>query len=123
MSQTKYLIIGSSHAGLSAMDVIRMYDEEGPLTIVSREKTLPYSPTVLPYVLSGQAEPESIFLRGPDYFKKHKTTFLNGTAVVGVNSSKNTVTLDSGDDIHYDKLLLATGSVPHLTTRRRCHAS
>jgi phenylglyoxylate dehydrogenase epsilon subunit len=112
MSQTKYLIIGSSHAGLSALEAIRMYDQEGPITIVSREKTLPYSPTVLPYVLSGQANPDRIFLRDQAYFDKNGATFLAGSAVVGVKPEENRVTLDSGDEIQYEKLLLATGSVP-----------
>ena len=112
MSQTKYLIIGSSHAGLSALTAIRMVDEEGSVTIVSKEKTLPYSPTVLPYVLSGQANPERIFLRDQAYFDKNKVNFLSGAAVVGLDSNTNTVTLDSGDKIQYEKLLLSTGSEP-----------
>jgi len=112
MSQTKYLIIGSSHAGLSALTAIRMVDEEGSIIMVSREKTLPYSPTVLPYVLSGQANPERIFLRDQAYFDKNKVNFLSGPAVVGLDSGANTVTLDSGDKIQYEKLLLATGSEP-----------
>jgi len=112
MSKTKYLIIGCSHAGLSAMEAIRMRDEKGPITIVSREKTLPYSPTVLPYVLSGMADPDQIFLRNEEYFKKKKTIFLKGSPVVSVDSDANSVLLDTGDEIHYEKLLLATGSVP-----------
>jgi len=43
--QTKYLIIGSSHAGLNAVDEIRVYDEEGLITMISKEDCLPYSPT------------------------------------------------------------------------------
>lgn len=112
MSQTKYLIIGSSHAGLSALDAIRMYDQKGSITIVTREKTLPYSPTVLPYVLSGQADPDRIFLRDQAFFDQNGAKFMNGSAVVGVKPAANTVTLDSGDEIQYEKLLLATGSVP-----------
>ncbi len=112
MSQTKYLIIGSSHAGLSALEAIRMADQEGPVTIVSREKTMPYSPTVLPYVLSGQADPDRIFLRDQEYFEKNGAVFVTGSAVVGVKTQENKVMLDSGEEIHYEKLLLATGSVP-----------
>ncbi len=112
MSQTKYLIIGSSHAGLSALDAIRMVDQKGSITIVTREKTLPYSPTVLPYVLSGQADPDRIFLRDQAYFDQNGAKFISGSAVVGVKPEKNSVALDSGDEIQYEKLLLATGSVP-----------
>ena len=116
MSQTKYLIIGSSHAGLSALEAIRMYDEDSPITVVSREKTLPYSPTVLPYVLSGQAKPDQIFLRDQAYFSQKGAAFLSGSAVTHVKPEENKVTLEKGMEIQYEKLLLATGSVPKIPT-------
>jgi phenylglyoxylate dehydrogenase epsilon subunit len=89
-----------------------MYDQKGSITIVTREKTLPYSPTVLPYVLSGQADPDRIFLRDQAFFDQNGAKFIKGSAVVGVKPAANAVTLDSGDEIQYEKLLLATGSVP-----------
>ena len=114
MSHTKYLVIGSSHAGLSAVDAIRLQDGEGPITMVSGEKCLPYSPTVLPYVVSGEVDPDRIFLRDQEYFNKFKVSFLNDSRVVGVDSDANMVTLESGNEIHYEKLLLATGAAPEL---------
>ena len=41
--QTKYLIIGSSHAGLTAAEEVRMHDTEGSLVMVTMEDCLPYS--------------------------------------------------------------------------------
>ena len=64
MLHTKYLIVGSSHAGLAAADAIRMRDEEGLLTLVTQENSLPYSPTILPYIVAGKVDPEKVFLRG-----------------------------------------------------------
>lgn len=110
MPQTKYLIIGSSHAGLSALDAIRTHDEQGAITMVSRENTVPYSPTILPYVVSGDVDPDNLSLRDPDYFEKMNVDFRNANAVVGVDTVKKTATLDSGEEIQYEKLLLATGA-------------
>jgi phenylglyoxylate dehydrogenase epsilon subunit len=110
MSQTKYLIIGSSHAGLSALDAIRTQDEEGAITIVSRENAVPYSPTILPYVVSGDVKPEKIGLRDADYFTKMNVTFQKNDAVVGLDVQKKTAKLASGDQIQYEKLLIATGA-------------
>lgn len=110
MSQTKYLIIGSSHAGLSALDAIRTLDEEGAITIVSREEAAPYSPTILPYVVSGDVKPENISLRDPDYFEKMNVTFRSNDPVVSVDTTKKVVKLTSGEDIQYEKLLIATGA-------------
>jgi phenylglyoxylate dehydrogenase epsilon subunit len=110
MSQAKYLIVGSSHAGLSALEAIRLQDEEGPITIVSREQTLPYSPTILPYVISGKKQVDAISLRDPSYFSDLNVRFKPDSAVVAVDPSKAIVTLESGETIQYEKLLLATGA-------------
>lgn len=110
MSQTKYLIIGSSHAGLSALDAIRTQDEEGAITLVSRENAPPYSPTILPYVVSGDVKSENLSLRDPDYFERRNVTFLKNDAVVSVDTTKKTVKLASGEAIAYEKLLIATGA-------------
>lgn len=110
MAQTKYLIIGSSHAGLSALDVIRAADEDGSIMIVTRENTLPYSPTILPYIISGDAVPEKINLRNSEYFDNLKASWKNNDAAVSVDTNKQTVTLESGDVVEYEKLLIATGA-------------
>lgn len=112
MSQTKYLIVGSSHAGLSAVEAIRLHDQEGPITLVSAEKVYPYSPTILPYVVSGDIRRERVFLRDQAYFDKQKIRFLNGSTVTAIQPGKKSVTLDSGKKITYEKLLLATGAAP-----------
>jgi phenylglyoxylate dehydrogenase epsilon subunit len=114
MNHTKYLIIGSSHAGLSALDAIRLQDKEGPLTLVTQENCLPYSPTILPYVLSGQTSPDKVFLRNEEALHHLRVSFKPGAKVVALNSGKHQVTLVSGESIGYKKLLLATGAEPML---------
>lgn len=110
MSHSKYLIVGCSHAGLTAMETIRLQDSEGSLTMVTRENRLPYSPTILPYVIAGQVPEKQIFLRDQACFDRLGVRLLKGTAVAGVDTAAKTVRLDSGDEIHYEKLLLATGA-------------
>jgi phenylglyoxylate dehydrogenase epsilon subunit len=115
MYHTKYLIIGSSHAGLSALDAIRLQDKEGSLTLVTQESCLPYSPTILPYVLSGQALPEKVFLRDQQSLDSLSVVFRPGAKVVDVDGKSRQVTLQSGVKIEYEKLLLGTGAAPKLS--------
>lgn len=110
MSQVKYLIIGGSHAGLSALEAIRFQDEEGEIAMVSREQSLPYSPTILPYVISGKKQTDTILLRDESYFTDLNVQFMPGSNVVAVNPAETTVALQSGETIRYEKLLLATGA-------------
>ena len=114
MQQTHYLIVGSSHAALAAVQAIRMHDEDGSVTVVSKDDALPYSPTVLPYVVSGRSDPQRVFLRDDDYFAKQKVNYLKGKAVTSIAATENLVCLSSGEQIAYEKLLLATGAAPQL---------
>lgn len=114
MQQTQYLIVGASHAALAAVQAIRMHDDKGSVTVVSKDDALPYSPTVLPYVVSGRSDPQRVFLRDDDYFAKHQVTYLKGAAVTGISVSDNRVSLSDGTQIGYEKMLLATGAAPQL---------
>ncbi|HNR13072.1 MAG TPA: FAD-dependent oxidoreductase [Thermodesulfobacteriota bacterium] len=110
--QTKYLIIGSSHAGLSAAEEIRVHDQDGTLTMISMENCLPYSPTILPYIVEGKVKPEIIYLRDEKYFKDNKITFLKGKKLVKLDTKASKAGLDDGSEISYEKILIATGSTP-----------
>lgn len=114
MQQTNYLIVGASHAALAAVQAIRMHDEAGTVTMVSKDDALPYSPTVLPYVVSGRSDPQRVFLRDDAYFEAHKVNYLKGKTVTAIAAAENRVSLASGEQIAYDKLLLATGAAPQL---------
>ena len=112
MEQTKYLVVGSSHAALEAVTAIRMHDPEGSLTLLTRDPHLPYSPTVLPYVVSGRSAPDGIFLRDEQFFADHQVKLKRGTALTALHPERNTAELADGSEIAYEKILLATGAAP-----------
>ena len=110
MLQTKYLIVGCSHAGLAALEAIRLQDETGAVTMVSKEPTLPYSPTILPYVICGEKQTDQINLRDQTFFDDLNVSFMPDRTVTGVDEAEKTVTLDSSEKVQYEKLLLASGA-------------
>jgi len=112
MPQTHYLIVGSSHAALEALAAIRMHDTAGSITLVTRDPHLPYSPTVLPYVVSGRSAPDNILLRDAAYFAAQQVTLRRGLALTAVDTTNNTAHFADGSSIGYAKLLLATGAAP-----------
>ncbi len=114
MTHTEYLIVGASHAGLSALQAIRMHDSDGRITLVTRDAALPYSPTVLPYVVSGRSTPDRVALKDDGWFEKHKVGFIRSAAVTSVDAAARRARLASGEEIAFDKLLLATGAAPIL---------
>jgi len=112
MDATKYLVVGSSHAALEAVQAIRMHDADGSLTLLTRDTHLPYSPTVLPYVVSGRSAPENVILRDEAWFGTQKVAYVRGRAVISLHVERNLAELDDGSEIAYEKLLLATGASP-----------
>jgi phenylglyoxylate dehydrogenase epsilon subunit len=112
MRHTDYLFIGASHAALAALHTLRMHDAEGAVTMVTRDSSLPYSPTVLPYVVSGRSVAERVFLRDDDYFRRHNVDYLRGTEVEAVAADRSAVRLAGGDEIAFGKLLVASGARP-----------
>jgi len=114
MQQTHYLIVGASHAALSALHAIRLHDAQGDVTLVTRDESLPVSPTVLPYIVSGRSDPGRVYLRDEDYFDRLKVNYRRGEAVSAVDTAQNSVRLADGSEIGFAKLLIATGAAPAL---------
>jgi phenylglyoxylate dehydrogenase epsilon subunit len=111
---SKYLIVGSSHAALEATTAIRLIDADGALTLLTRDAHLPYSPTILPYVVSGRSQPDNVVLRGQDYFNDNAIAFVPGASVVALDPTQSSLRLASGEIWQYDRLLIATGAAPML---------
>ena len=111
-----YLILGNSAAGLSAIDAIRQRDQDGPITVVSKEPGPTYSRVALPYVLSREKDLRQITLQGPEYYRANKVELIAGMGASGLDAKNKTVRLEGPDGrggrtIAYDKLLIATDSV------------
>ncbi len=112
MAHAQYLVVGSSHAALEAVSAIRMHDVDGSVTLVTRDSRLPYSPTALPYVVSGRLAASNVYLRAADYFAKQRVNYISDRTLARLRPERNVATLSDGDEIAYDKLLLATGASP-----------
>lgn len=110
----KYLLVGSSHAALEALRAIRQVDGEGRMAMLTRDARLPYSPTVLPYVVSGRSKAEAVTLRDPAFFAANDCAFVQGAVAAGLDTAKRRVTLASGEAWGYQRLLIATGSAPSI---------
>ncbi|MDR3243574.1 MAG: FAD-dependent oxidoreductase [Elusimicrobiota bacterium] len=108
----KYLIIGNCAAGSSAAEAIRKNDKSGTITILSNEDSPAYGRPLISYFLSGKVKAENMVYRDEDFYKSRKiSVFLNSQAEK-INIKEKTVKTVSGKKFDYDKLLIATGSIP-----------
>jgi NADPH-dependent 2,4-dienoyl-CoA reductase/sulfur reductase-like enzyme len=105
-----FVIIGGGAAGALAAESIRQAGFSGKVTVVSKEPYLPIDRIKLSKFLTSQAD--SIRLYQPDYLEKIKVNYMLGRTASQLNKNNNEITLDDGETIKYDKLLIATGGEP-----------
>jgi nitrite reductase (NADH) large subunit len=110
----RYVIIGTSAAGLAAAEVLRARDREGSITLISDEVHLPYSLPLLTYLLGREIKPDKVFLKTADYFTTWGLTPVLGEPVVQVDPEGHEVSLRGGQTVPYDRLLIASGARPRL---------
>ena len=109
---THHLILGAGPAGVIAAETIRKHAPGDAITIVGDEHEPPYSRMAIPYLLMGKVGESGTYLRkSASHFADLKIKLLQAS-VKRVDSAGRSVTLDSGDVIKFDTLLIATGSQP-----------
>lgn len=108
----KYLIVGASAAGISAARTIRAYDNAGEITVVTEENYRPYGRPLISYVLKGKVKIENTNYVSESFFEDNSVNFISGQKVVSIDSGAKRAKLGDGSTLDYDRLLIATGSVP-----------
>ena len=112
----KYVIIGGSAAGMGAIEAIREVDQVGAITLVSEELCPYYSRPMISELVSGKANFDKMKCRVDNFWKSHNVNALTGRKALQVNMSQQLVTLDKGEPVNFEKLLIATGGKPFVPT-------
>jgi len=107
--QTRYLIIGNSAGSIGAAEAIREVDEEGALTIISDEPYPAYSRPLISKYLMGERTLDEILFRPLDFYDRNNIIFLPGKKVSHLELDHQTVRLEGGEQIAWEKLLFAVG--------------
>ena len=105
----KYVVIGSSAAGINAVRELRKTDPAGEIVLVSKDKNV-YSRCILHQYLCGERTLERLNFAEPDFDRLYRVNWMRGREAVGLDREQKTLLLDGGEKLSYDKLLIATGS-------------
>ena len=105
----KYVVIGSSAAGINAVRELRKTDPAGEIVLVSKDKNV-YSRCILHQYLCGERTLERLNFAEPDFDRLYRVNWMRGREAVGLDREQKTLLLDGGEKLPYDKLLIATGS-------------
>lgn len=108
----RHLIIGAGAAGMTAAEVLRKQDPAASITVLDGEGEGPYARMAIPYLLSNQIGEDGTRLRrDPEHYRKLRIDVEKARAA-SLDSAARSVRLADGRTLPYDRLLIATGSVP-----------
>lgn len=109
---THHLILGAGPAGVIAAETIRKHAPTDRITIVGDEREPPYSRMAIPYLLMGKVGESGTYLRkSASHFADLQIKVVQAS-VKQVDAAGKTVTLEDGQVLGFDTLLIATGSRP-----------
>lgn len=108
----KYVIIGNAAAGIGTVEGIREYDKDGEILIISDEKYDTYSRPLISYWLKEAVTEENMRYRNADFYEKNNVKTMLDTKVIAIDPDKKEVVIEGGENVPYDKLMVATGSKP-----------
>ncbi|MEO5852741.1 MAG: FAD-dependent oxidoreductase [Nocardioides sp.] len=112
MSEQTYVVVGAGLAGAKAVEALREQGFDGRLVLVGAEDHLPYErPPLSKGYLTGDSTLQDATVHDRAWYDEHQVELRLGQAATSLDPAGHTVTVD-GEELAYDKLLLATGSSP-----------
>jgi NAD(P)H-nitrite reductase large subunit len=101
----RYVIIGGSIAGIAAAKSIRAKDAGAAIIMISKEKGKTYYRPMIPYLIE-KSDVDIAFLKDP---VEQYTIRMIYDLAISIDAEKRAVTLESGNIVQFDRLLIATG--------------
>ena len=105
------IIIGGGIAGISAAKAIREAAFDGSVLLMNGEGRAPYKRTKLSKHLASGFHRDAFRLQPPEWYHALRIHLLDAQAAQ-IDPTAKTLTLASGDRLHWGKLILATGATP-----------
>jgi 3-phenylpropionate/trans-cinnamate dioxygenase ferredoxin reductase subunit len=106
----RFVIVGAALAGASAAAALREGGFDGEIILIGAETQLPYNrPPLSKGYLRGQDRFEDQLVNPAAYYPEHRVTLRLGVRAEAVDPTRKVVSLERGEEVRYDRLLVATG--------------
>jgi 3-phenylpropionate/trans-cinnamate dioxygenase ferredoxin reductase subunit len=110
MTERPIVIIGGGLAGGNAAATLRDEGFTGPVVLISREPGVPFGrPPLSKTYLRSEESLDGWYVRPAGWYADHDVERRSGPTVTAVDPAAHTITLDSGEELSYSKVLIATG--------------
>ena len=105
----RYVVIGASAAGTSGIKELRKIDKDCEIILISKDKDI-YSRCILHHYLGGHRTIPQLNFVESNFEELYNVQWMKGLAATAVKPADKVVVLEDGQEVAYDKLLIATGS-------------
>ena len=114
-NKERLVVVGNGMAPGRALErLFEVCPDRFEVTIFNAEPRVNYDRIMLSPVLSGEKSFEQIVIHGDDWYQDRGITLHKGEKITSIDRVAKTVTSESGKTAAYDKLIIATGSVPFI---------
>jgi NADPH-dependent 2,4-dienoyl-CoA reductase/sulfur reductase-like enzyme len=113
MNEARFVIIGGGMvAGYAAKKLVELGLPPGELAILSADTSAPYErPPLSKGFLAGKETEESIRINPEDFYSSHGIEIRLGCEITAVDPGRKRLSLKSGGEFGFDKLIIATGAM------------
>ncbi len=109
------VLVGNGMAGVRTLEeLLKLAPEQYDITVFGAEPYPNYNRIMLSPVLAGEKTIDDIILNDRAWYEENGVILHTGDPVVEIDRVKRKVVAESGLEISYDRLLLATGSDPFI---------
>src|SRR5437667_7864307 len=106
------VVIGNGMAGMRTVEELLKLSRRYRITVFGAEPHPNYNRIMLSSVLAGDKTVDEIVINSREWYDENGITLVTGDAVTRIERGDKTVTTAAGLCVHYDRLLIATGSRP-----------
>ncbi|MGY0394177.1 FAD-dependent oxidoreductase [Fusobacterium sp. SYSU M8A802] len=104
------LIIGGGVAAVNVADAVSSRNKKARITIISKEKYLPYYRTRLTEIIDNEIPMERMLIKKESWYDERNIKLLLEEEVISVATDGKFVELASGKRLNYDSLVVASGA-------------
>lgn len=110
----RVVVVGSGMAATRLVEELLARDTGARITVLGDEPHAPYNRILLSALLEGTHRADALTLRGLEWYADRGVDLRTGARVLEVDRDAREVGLVDGTRLGYDRLVLATGSIPTL---------
>ncbi len=111
----KLVLVGNGMAGVRTLEELFKHgNDQYDITVVGSEPHPNYNRIMLSPVLASEKTIDDIILNSREWYQENDIELITGDTVTEISRVKRAVITESGREIPYDRLLVATGSNPFI---------